>query len=73
MTKRPSVLVIGAGHNGIVCSNYLAKAGYQVEVLEAQSAVGGGAATFEFADGFWAPGLINVPYGLNKKIYKLSK
>ena len=70
MTKRPSVLVIGAGHNGIVCSNYLAKAGYQVEVLEAQSAVGGGAATFEFADGFWAPGLINAPYGLNKKIYK---
>ena len=70
MTNRPLAIVIGAGHNGMVCSNYLALAGYQVKVLEARESIGGSAATIEFAQGFRAPGLINSAYGLNKKIYK---
>ena len=65
-----SALVIGAGHNGLVCAIYLAKAGYQVQVLEANQAVGGAAASYEFAEGYRAPGLVNVPYGLNAKICK---
>ena len=70
MTKRPSVIVIGSGHNGMVCSNYLAMAGYQVDVMEAKESFGGAAGEFEFAKDFRAPGLVNAAYGLNRKIYK---
>ena len=70
MTKRPSVIVIGSGHNGMVCSNYLAMAGYKVDVMEAKESFGGGAGEFEFAKDFRAPGLVNAAYGLNRKIYK---
>lgn len=68
MIKPQSAVIIGAGHNGLVCAIYLAKAGYQVQILEANQDVGGAASVYEFADGFHAPGLVNVPYGLNAKI-----
>ena len=45
-------LVIGAGHNGLVCACYLAKAGLRVGVFERRSIVGGAAVTEEFAPGF---------------------
>lgn len=45
-------IVVGAGHNGLVCATYLAKAGKKVLVLEANEAPGGCAATREFAPGF---------------------
>ncbi|MEM7578886.1 MAG: beta-carotene ketolase CrtO [Cyanobacteria bacterium P01_A01_bin.80] len=40
------VVIIGAGHNGLVCAAYLLKAGYTVALLE-KRAVPGGAATTE--------------------------
>jgi phytoene dehydrogenase-like protein len=49
---RSDVLVIGAGHNGLVCATYLAKAGLSVRVLERRSVVGGAAVTEEFHPGF---------------------
>ncbi len=70
MTEPLSAVIIGAGHNGLVCAIYLARAGYRVQVLEANQDVGGAAAAYEFAEGFQAPGLVNVPYGLNAKICK---
>ncbi len=49
------VIVIGAGHNGLVCAAYLLKAGYSVLLLEKRS-VPGGAATTEEALPEEAPG-----------------
>ena len=45
-------LIIGAGHNGLVCACYLAQAGLRVGVFERRSLVGGAAVTEEFAPGF---------------------
>jgi len=46
------VIIVGAGHNGLVCAGYLARAGLTVKVLEARSVVGGAAVTEEFHPGF---------------------
>jgi beta-carotene ketolase (CrtO type) len=48
-------IVIGAGHNGLVCAAYLLNAGYSVALLEKRS-VPGGAATTEEAMPESAPG-----------------
>jgi phytoene dehydrogenase-like protein len=45
-------VIIGAGHNGLVCAYYLAKKGLKVAILEAQDVVGGAAVTDEFLPGF---------------------
>lgn len=45
-------LIIGAGHNGLVCAAYLAAAGLKVTVLEQRAVVGGAAVTEEFHPGF---------------------
>jgi phytoene dehydrogenase-like protein len=46
------VVIVGAGHNGLVCAAYLARAGRKVLVLERQGIVGGAAVTDEFAPGY---------------------
>jgi len=50
--ERYDTIVIGAGHNGLVCATKLARKGRSVLVLEANERVGGAAATREFAPGF---------------------
>src|SRR5215468_7167788 len=50
--SRYDAILIGAGHNGLVCATYLAKAGLKVLVLERRSVVGGAAVTEEFHPGF---------------------
>ena len=45
-------LIIGGGHNGLVCAAYLAGAGLRVRVLERRPIVGGAAVTEEFVPGF---------------------
>ena len=46
------VVLVGGGHNGLVCATYLAKAGLKVTVLERRHVVGGAAVTEEFHPGF---------------------
>ncbi|MCP3958093.1 MAG: NAD(P)/FAD-dependent oxidoreductase [bacterium] len=55
MTKTYDAVIVGAGHNGLVCAAYLARAGREVLVLERREIVGGCAATEEFAPGFRCP------------------
>ncbi len=52
MTKSYDALIIGGGHNGLVCAFYLARAGLKVRVLERRHVVGGAAVTEEFHPGF---------------------
>src|SRR5580704_8070219 len=46
------IVIVGGGHNGLVCAFYLARAGLSVTVLERRNVVGGAAVTEEFAPGF---------------------
>ena len=52
MTVDCDAVVIGAGHNGLVCGCYLAAAGLKVHVVERRHVVGGAAVTEEFHPGF---------------------
>jgi phytoene dehydrogenase-like protein len=46
------VLIIGAGHNGLVCAAYLGMAGLKVKLVERRNTIGGAAVTEEFHPGF---------------------
>src|SRR3546814_947306 len=52
MTKTYDAIIIGAGHNGLVCAFYLAQAGLKVRMVERRGVVGGAAVTEEFHPGF---------------------
>jgi phytoene dehydrogenase-like protein len=51
-TTTTDVVILGGGHNGLVCAFYMAKAGLKVTVLERRHVVGGAAVTEEFHSGF---------------------
>src|ERR1700755_2219399 len=46
------IVIIGAGHNGLTCAAYLARAGLRVRVVERRKVLGGAAVTQEFHPGF---------------------
>src|ERR1700709_2580821 len=51
-SKPRDAVIVGGGHNGLVCAAYLAAAGLKVTVLERRAVVGGAAVTEEFHPGF---------------------
>jgi len=51
-TRRWDVIVVGAGHNGLTCAAYLARAGKSVLVLEARERVGGACTLEEVWPGY---------------------
>ena len=52
LNKNYDVIVVGGGHNGLICATYLAKSGRKVLVIEANQSLGGASATSEFSDQF---------------------
>jgi phytoene dehydrogenase-like protein len=62
------VIVIGAGHNGLVTAAYLAKANKKVLVLERRPVVGGIVATEESYPGFKYPSCAHVCGSFSRKI-----
>ncbi len=52
MSQQYDAVIIGAGHNGLVCAFYLARAGLKVRIVERRDVVGGAAVTEEFHPGF---------------------
>jgi phytoene dehydrogenase-like protein len=70
MSERYDAIVIGAGHNGLVCASLLGKAGRKVLVLEANDRVGGAAVTREFADGYSVSACAHLLYQLQSQVTK---
>ncbi len=52
MAKTYDAIIVGGGHNGLVCAAYLARAGHKVLVLERRHVLGGAAVTEELYPGF---------------------
>jgi phytoene dehydrogenase-like protein len=59
-SPRYDVVVIGAGHNGLVAGAYLAKAGRRVLILERRDQVGGILAEQEMSPGLRVPALVHT-------------
>ena len=70
MNERYDAIVVGAGHNGLVCASLLAKAGKKVLVLEANDQVGGAAITRTFADGYSVSACAHLLYQLQPQVRK---
>jgi phytoene dehydrogenase-like protein len=49
---RYDVIIVGGGHNGLVATAYLARAGLRVLLVEARNTLGGPCGTFEFLPGY---------------------
>jgi phytoene dehydrogenase-like protein len=70
------ILIVGAGHNGLVCAFYLASRGLKVTILESRGVVGGAAVTEEFHAGFrnstasYTVGLLNPKVIADMRLYQ---
>lgn len=70
MTDNYDAILVGAGHNGLVCATLLAKAGKSVLVLEANEQAGGAAITREFASGYSVSACAHLLYQLQPAVVK---
>ncbi len=68
MTGGYDVVIVGGGHNGLVCAAYLGRAGRRVLVVEAAPRMGGCAASAEFAPGFTVSSGAHILHMLHPKV-----
>jgi phytoene dehydrogenase-like protein len=68
--QRERVVVIGAGHNGLVAAFYLAKAGFPTLVLERRDVIGGTVVTEEIHPGFRCPAVLHSVGPLQPQIVR---
>lgn len=73
MTEQYDVIIVGAGHNGLVCASLLAREGKRVLVAEAGGQVGGLASSREFAPGFTVSTAAHIHYGLHPKVEEVCQ
>lgn len=66
-TTKYDAIVVGAGHNGMACAFYLARARRRVLVIEAADAVGGAARPVPFGGGT-VPLAAGLDYGLSRRV-----
>ena len=62
------ILIIGAGHNGLVAAFYLGQAGLSVELVEARGIIGGACTTQELISGYRFSTCANVLPWLRPKV-----
>ena len=70
MASHNDIIIIGAGHNGLVTACYLAKAGLKPLVLERRAVAGGACVTEEFHPGFRASTLAASAGPLSSQVVK---
>jgi phytoene dehydrogenase-like protein len=68
MAEVYDAIIVGGGHNGLVCAHYLARAGKRVIVLERRPFVGGAVVTEELWPGYSVPTCSYVCYVLQPQI-----
>ncbi len=70
LPETADAVIIGAGHNGLTAATYLAKAGWQVVVLEARESIGGMAGSQELEPGFMVPHCAHLLHSLSGEVVK---
>lgn len=70
MARIYDTIVIGGGHNGLICAAYLARAGRSVLVLERRPILGGSAVSEEIHNGFKYPVLSHAVSLLRPQIIR---
>ena len=68
MVENKRIVIVGAGHNGLVAAGYLAGAGLEVQVLERRDVVGGAAVTEEWFPGYRISTCSYICHILQKKV-----
>ena len=68
MSNNTRVVIVGAGHNGLVAAGYLARAGLDVQILERRDVVGGAAVTEEWFPGYRLSTCSYLCHILQKKV-----
>ena len=66
--RKYGAVIIGGGHNGLVCAAFLAKAGQSVLVVEAEDRLGGAARNAEIAPGYTAPACAHILHLLHPRV-----